>query len=116
MELNDLTITDGYIGAFGKTWRTPTATDLEMAIEGAMRLESCTRAEIVARIDAGETVKWCQSPNFYYDHSYGLITRRRTAPAVEMVRCDCGHMTISAQVLHASLGTSCPDCYDRMSD
>ena len=27
---------------------------------------------------------------------------------------DCGHFTI--EVMSASRGTSCPDCYDRMSD
>jgi len=116
MELDDLTITDGYVGTFGKTWHTPTAADLERAIEGAMRIEAQTREEIIALIESGATVKWCESPNFYYDHSYGLITRRRPAPAVAVVRCDCGHMALPAQVLHASLGTSCPDCYDRMSD
>ena len=32
------------------------------------------------------------------------------------VRCDCGHVVPRAWVMSASLGTSCPDCYDRMSD
>lgn len=35
---------------------------------------------------------------------------------VEMVRCDCGHTVARDLVMHASRGTSCPDCYDRMSD
>jgi len=30
---------------------------------------------------------------------------------------DCGHTVYDrVMVMHASLGTSCPDCYDRMSD
>lgn len=33
-----------------------------------------------------------------------------------MVQCDCGHSCPRAQVMSASLGTSCPNCYDRMSD
>jgi len=32
----------------------------------------------------------------------------------QMTLCDCGHYTESP--MSASLGTSCPDCYDRMSD
>jgi len=37
-------------------------------------------------------------------------------PAAPMVRCDCGHSVVPVLVMNASRGTSCPDCYDRMSD
>lgn len=33
-----------------------------------------------------------------------------------MVKCSCGHTVEASLVMHASLGTSCPDCYDDMSD
>jgi hypothetical protein len=33
-----------------------------------------------------------------------------------MVKCNCGHTVPQALVMSANLGTSCPDCYDRMSD
>jgi len=33
----------------------------------------------------------------------------------EVVLCDCGHIVEKILVMHASSGTSCPDCYDRMS-
>ena len=32
------------------------------------------------------------------------------------IKCDCGHFTTKNTVMAASIGTSCPDCYDRMSD
>jgi len=32
-----------------------------------------------------------------------------------LTRCDCGHTVPRNLVMSASLGTSCPDCYDRMS-
>jgi hypothetical protein len=35
--------------------------------------------------------------------------------AVELVKCDCGHTVPRIQVMNTSTGTSCPDCYDRMS-
>lgn len=38
---------------------------------------------------------------------------RREASYAE---CDCGHRVPAAQVMTASLGTACPNCYDRMSD
>lgn len=116
MELEYMTMTNGYVGSFGKTWNTPTPETLEQAISGAMALEDKTREQIVAILEAGRSVKWCQSPNFYYDHSYGVIGRKRTAPPVELVSCDCGHSVPISQRMNASLGTSCPDCYDRMSD
>ena len=34
----------------------------------------------------------------------------------EEVMCDCGHWEIKAMVMRTSRGTSCVDCYDRMSD
>ena len=40
---------------------------------------------------------------------------RPAAQAVKMVRCACGHTVDKSLVMSASLGTSCPDCYDRMS-
>jgi len=34
----------------------------------------------------------------------------------EMVKCSCGHIVPKSCVMSASLGSSCSDCYDRMSD
>jgi len=43
------------------------------------------------------------------------IQPRVARPAPVMVACSCGHTVDSISVMSASLGTSCPDCYDRMS-
>lgn len=40
--------------------------------------------------------------------------QQRTAP--ELVACDCGHTIDRDLVMRASMGSSCPDCYDRMSN
>ena len=116
MELEHMTMTSGYVGSFGKTWNQPTPETLETAIQGAMQIENKTRDEIVTILESGKSVKWCQSPNYYYDHSYGVIGRKRTAPPVEMVSCGCGHSVPAGQRMNASMGTSCPDCYDMTSD
>jgi predicted RNA-binding Zn-ribbon protein involved in translation (DUF1610 family) len=34
----------------------------------------------------------------------------------ELVKASCGHTVRRKELMHASLGTSCPDCYDRLSD
>jgi hypothetical protein len=116
MEFSKLLISNGYVGQWGITWKTPTHDELEQAIVGAMEIEGKTRNDIIAILESGKSVRWCQSPNYYYDHSYGKIGTRRTAQPVEMVMCNCGHRIEKNMVMSASMGTSCPDCYDRMSD
>jgi len=39
---------------------------------------------------------------------------RPPRPVEPMVRCDCGHKCLRSQAMSAALGSSCPDCYDRM--
>lgn len=34
----------------------------------------------------------------------------------DMVKCSCGHIVPRSCVMSASLGTSCSECYDEMSD
>lgn len=41
---------------------------------------------------------------------------RRYVETLRPVVCDCGHTVAANLVMNASRGTSCPDCYDRMSD
>jgi len=57
-----------------------------------------------------------------YDDSWDAELRDADAvispaprPAEELVRCDCGHSVPRALVMSASLGSSCPDCYDNWS-
>ena len=40
----------------------------------------------------------------------------RKPDEVEMVACKCGHTVPRSLVMSASMGSSCPDCYDRMSN
>ena len=41
--------------------------------------------------------------------------RARRSVVSEVVRADCGHMVEKHELMSASMGTSCPGCYDRMS-
>jgi len=43
------------------------------------------------------------------------LKTQRAQRDTKMVLCSCGHTVAANQVMSASLGTSCPDCYDRMS-
>jgi hypothetical protein len=40
----------------------------------------------------------------------------RAKKGIRRVTCNCGHECDSNLVLSASRGSSCPDCYDRMSE
>ncbi len=116
MDANEYEISDGYIGSLGVTYKTATAETLQTAIAAAVVRNERSEAEIVAALKRSERVAWRNSPNHYYDHGVGYIRRKRVVQPVQLVRCDCGHSVERALVMNASLGTSCPDCYDRMSD
>ena len=117
MEPNQYEITNGYVGSWGITYTTATAETLAAALAAAAERSGKRGAEITAALERGESVAWCDSPNHYYDHSVGYIRRKRPAPPPQrLVKCDCGHSVEPVLVMNASSGTSCPDCYDRMSD
>lgn len=112
----DFEITDGYVGSFGVTWEKATEESLTDAIEKAAERNNKTVAEISKLLLDGKRIAWCDSPNYYYDHGTGVIRRKHTVAPAKLTRCACGHSVPAAQVMSASMGTSCPDCYDRMSN
>jgi hypothetical protein len=73
-----------------------------------------TREQVLDYIATGRTIA--------YDSDWYAEIRDLDAFApvvrepVKMVLCSCGHEVPSSQVMNASRGTACPDCYDRMSD
>lgn len=71
-----------------------------------------TTEEVLAHLAAGENLVYGQD---WYNKIRQLPTPV-LRPAIVMVRCDCGHDVPQGRRMSASLGTSCPDCYDRMSD
>jgi hypothetical protein len=116
MNASNFEITSGYVGSLGKLYETATDQTLAEAIDAAAKFNNTTTDEIRTRLENGVAVNWRQSPNYYYDHSYGVVRMKRTPKPVKMVMCDCGHEVPASQAMSASMGTSCPDCYDRMSD
>lgn len=114
---DDLEFNDGYINAMGRTWQDLKADNIDRVVSGAMEIEGMTRDQVFDALKHGMVLKWGKSANYFYDHSDATVRRKRNAvPAEKMVLCDCGHRVQLALVMSASMGTSCPDCYDRMSD
>lgn len=77
------------------------------------RTPMATHAEIAAFLAAGNDLQ-------YGDDWYQVLRAKTEASApaqtiVALVHCDCGHSVHPVSVMWASLGTSCPDCYDKLS-
>jgi len=101
---------------------TDAGEKLERLIDNALKTEEwlaprqnrqpmTTREDVIAAMDSGKTITIGSD---WYDK-----IRAKPTPLppvqVEMVKCSCGHTVPRTSVMNASLGTSCPECYDRMS-
>jgi hypothetical protein len=75
-----------------------------------------TAEQILADLAAGAVIQYANGYWYGKMRDADAIKPRKPSPAPEMVECDCGHTVPVAQRMNASMGTSCPDCYDRMSD
>lgn len=116
MDAKNYEISTGYVGSFGVTFNPITEATLIAAIAEAAAYGNTTVTEIERRLEAGQRVPYQQSPNYAYDHSEGCIRRKKVSVQSPLIACDCGHSVPQAQVMRASLGTTCPDCYDAWSD
>ena len=82
------------------------------AASAAYRPVMTSRDEVVAKLATGKTVEFDTD---WYDELRDADAIKPRAP-IALVHCDCGHDVPRMQVMSASRGTSCPECYDRMSD
>lgn len=78
------------------------------------------RDQVIKFLESGATLR--NDPADWYSNCRDaeaverIHAKRMARPPVEMVKCSCGHTVPRGSVMSASLGSSCPDCYDRMSD
>lgn len=108
-------ITDGYIGSFGVSFATATNETFVATVEAAASFAGIDTKDVIDRLLDGQPVRWRRSPNYTYDHSFGVIRRKQATAQVYMVHCSCGHSVPSQQVMNTSSGTACSECYDRTS-
>ena len=79
----------------------------------AAAYNNTSESEITDRLMDGEEVR-------YDDDWYAYIRNQprpraaRPAQATEM--CSCGHSVPQGHAMMTAQGTSCPSCYDKMSD
>lgn len=79
-----------------------------------------SREEAIKLLESGKTLR--NDPADWYsncrDGEYAerqAEKRAQQLQSVPLVKCGCGHSVPKSQVMSASLGTSCPNCYDEMS-
>jgi len=108
----------GHVGELGEYWRAITGTELDKEIAKAAKSIKSTPEQIIDALLKGQVCYTGDtSPNYYYDHGLAKIRAvMDRAPKPQLVKCSCGHSVPRNQVMSASLGSACPNCYDRMSD
>lgn len=74
---------------------------------------NATRDEVLAALDSGKELR-NDASDWYSNCRYEPA--QRPVAQIELVKCSCGHSVPRESVMSASIGTSCPDCYDRMSN
>ena len=110
-------------GFYDKQYRIANDEDIADAIQQAVELEvwdkntesmkKRSRDEIMSELNMGRVVEFAKTANYYNTHDMKRIRiYREPTPAPELVKCSCGHSVPRGSVMSASLGTSCPDCYD----
>lgn len=85
-----------------------------------MAVRDLTRDEAINALLSGKTLRnhsedWYSVCRCGAAYESKMERLRAAQEPVEMVKCSCGHTVPRTMVMSASLGTSCPDCYDRMS-
>ena len=94
-----------------------TPEQMDNAIRLAAALRETTVEIIWEQLLGGKTIPFEQEPNYYYTHGYKTIRLcPAPRPAPKLVKCSCGHSVPAGLVMSASMGSSCSECYDRMSE
>ena len=73
-----------------------------------------TKQQILDFLATGKNIRY--DSDWYANIRDADAIVKKVVKPVEMVMCYCGHETPRNLRMSTSLGTSCPDCYDRMSD
>lgn len=107
--------TDGYVSMIGEKWEKCNDSDLDSILSQAADYNKMDKEKLVSILTnkPGIAAKYAEGINYSVDH--GMKKIRLITPVIpepEMVKCDCGCTILKSSVMNASIGTSCPDCYD----
>ena len=85
--------------------------ETEMAIR--LNTPSKTRDEYISMLENGKKLRYDEY--WYAQIQDADAIKPVVSKPVEMMKCSCGHTISKTSVMGASLGSSCPECFDRMS-
>ena len=92
---------------------------VELHLGWAAEENNITVDEVIRWLKAGKTVKFDTDRNSKLRcgeiHEQRVEARKAKQKPVKMIECACGHTINSVLVMSSAFGSSCPDCYDRMS-
>ena len=92
-------------------WRTVADADVAGLLERSQRYNA--GLNVSAALQAGSEVRY--SPEDWYPY-IRAAREPQPRPLMTVVRCSCGHDAPPTQIMSTSRGSSCPGCYDKMSD
>jgi len=72
-----------------------------------------SREDVLAILETNETVRNDFS-DWYSNCRFAPVETKEEIINDDVI-CDCGHHVPSNLVMNASMGSSCPNCYDKMS-
>ena len=90
------------------------AIDFETRMAIRLNIPQLSRDEYIQRLQSGKKLNW--DSDWYAQIRDADAIKPISPKPVEMVKCSCGHTVSKNIVMGASLGSSCPECYDRMSN
>ena len=92
--------------------------DPDPLFAAAERFTGVSREEIMGGLNQGMKVRIDRGTNSCFMRS-GDFYQQKKSTATEhqtTVTCDCGHTVAANLVMTTANGTSCPNCYDKMSE
>lgn len=104
--------TDGYVGSFGRSYKPVTAENQDSLVSQAAEFNQITEADVIEKLKT-QPVRFGQSANFYYDHSYAEIRPVSAPQAPPASKCsECGTPTSKSCLMDGM----CPDCWHDETD
>jgi len=89
------------------------AIDFEARMAVRLNTPKMSREEYIQKLQSGKMLNWDEE--WYAQIRDADSIKPIIQKPVEMIKCSCGHTVPKTNVMSASMGSSCPDCYDRLS-
>lgn len=90
------------------------AVEFETRMARRLNTPVKTKSGYIQLLKSGKRLSWDE--DWYAEIRDADAVKSIVPKPVELVKCACGHAVSKSSVMSASMGSSCPECYDRMSE